>query len=107
MLEIIKGIMSAFQISEQELFQKQTIPTSIGQTLYWDYYCYVKEHPVSRWNTPTWILSGGKDTLCNVQTLQSFVQQYHCSLTLSPESEHYFHTEYDLSVLENWFNHII
>ena len=48
MLEIINGIMSAFQISEQELFQKQTIPTPIGQTLYWDYYCYVKEHPVSR-----------------------------------------------------------
>lgn len=65
MLEIINGIMSAFQISEQELFQKQTIPTPIGQTLYWDYYCYVKEHPVSRWNTPTQILSGGKDTLCS------------------------------------------
>ena len=103
MLEIIQGMMAAFGISEEQLYQEQTISTPIGQTLYWDYYCYVKEHPVSPWNTPTWILSGGKDTLCNPQTFQSFVEQYHCTLTLSPESEHYFHTEHDLSVLENWF----
>ena len=46
MERIIKNMMSAFGISEERLKVENEIPTPIGQTLYWDYYDYVKSHTI-------------------------------------------------------------
>ncbi len=43
MKRIIKNMMKWFNIDEQYLKNEQTVKTPIGQNLYWDYYCYVKE----------------------------------------------------------------
>ena len=43
-----------------------------GQTLYWDYYQYVIENPIMKWDTPTSILYGKKDELCEYNALLSF-----------------------------------
>ena len=66
--------------------------TPTGETLYWDYYCYVKEHPVRRWDTPTSILCGGRDELCEPDVTARFARQYGCRLLTRPEAGHYFHT---------------
>lgn len=54
MEKIIKNMMIWFNVSEEKLEKEKVIPTSIGQNLYWDYYCYVKEHPITNWNVSTY-----------------------------------------------------
>lgn len=53
MQRIIENMMIAFSITEEQLEQQRIISTPIGQYLYWDYYCFVKEHPIIKWSVPT------------------------------------------------------
>ncbi|HEX3011905.1 MAG TPA: alpha/beta hydrolase, partial [Syntrophomonadaceae bacterium] len=50
MERIINNMMKWFNVSEDKLKADQEVETPIGQTLYWDYYCYVKSHPVDTWS---------------------------------------------------------
>ena len=45
-------IMASANVSEQLLKEKQTINTSFGETLSWNYLNYVRNHPI-KWNIPT------------------------------------------------------
>ncbi|AZV57628.1 hypothetical protein [Clostridium sp. AWRP] len=83
------------------------ISTPIGQTLYWDYYCYVKEHPISAWNKPTSILYGSEDNLCEFNVIASFVKRFNCNLQVMEQGEHYFHTEEQLQFLRQWIKKYI
>lgn len=69
-----------FSVTEEELESKQTISTPIGQNLYWDYYCFVREHPVSRWKIPTHILYGSKDEQSERDIILKFTEQFACQL---------------------------
>ena len=102
MKRIIKNMMKWFNIDEQYLKNEQTVKTLIGQNLYWDYYCYVKEHPVDKWNMPTSILYGAKDDLCEEDTILNFVKRFNCNLTVMDKGEHYFHTQEQLNFFEKW-----
>lgn len=102
MQRIIENMMKWFSIDEESLKKEEIISTPIGQKLYWDYYCYVKEHPIKEWNFPTHILYGEKDELCELDTIIDFVEKYHCKLEVVSESEHYFHTENQLKKLKEW-----
>lgn len=102
MNRIIENMMMWFHITEEKLKNEQTISTPVGQTLYWDYYCYVKTHPISDWKVPTDILYGGKDDLCEKDTILRFVKQFSCNLKIIQESEHYFHTSEQLQALNIW-----
>lgn len=46
MKTIIDNMMLWSNTTEKELKEKQEIKTDFGQTLYWDYYQYVKENPI-------------------------------------------------------------
>lgn len=61
MRRLIENMMGWFGVTQERLCRERAIETPTGETLYWDYYCYVKEHPVRRWDTPTSILCGGRD----------------------------------------------
>lgn len=50
------------------------IETPIGQKLYWDYLCYVKEHPINTWNIDTYIMYGAKDELCEFKIINDFTK---------------------------------
>jgi pimeloyl-ACP methyl ester carboxylesterase len=104
MARLIENIMKWFNISEQELREKQEIPTPMGETLYWDDYCYAKENPVEKWNMPTAILYGSEDKLTECEVVQSFAKQFNCDLTVLEDGEHWFHTEHQLTVLDGWLN---
>ena len=89
---IIQNMMGWFHVTEQQLQEQQTVPTPIGQTLYWDYYVYVQTHPVCEWGIPTHILYGSRDELCEEQAdllpiflciLQNFPQFFHAVLYLA------------------------
>jgi pimeloyl-ACP methyl ester carboxylesterase len=102
MQRMIENMMHWFSISEERLCKEQIIETPIGQTLYWDYYTYVKEHPVDRWNVPTYILYGEKDEMCEMDTVLEFAKKFATDLKVIPGAEHYFHTEEQLKALDQW-----
>lgn len=54
---LIKNMFQWFHVTEEMLYTKREIPTPID-TLSWDYFQYVKKNPVTRWNSPTYILYG-------------------------------------------------
>ncbi len=99
---IIDNMMTWFNISEARLEAEQEIPTPAGQTLYWDYYCYVKENPVVCWDRPTAILYGKEDNLCEFNFVSSFAKEFNCDLKVMEHGEHYFHTAEQLSFLRQW-----
>lgn len=102
MERIINNMMSWFSISEAQLQAEKEVATPIGQVLYWDYYCYVKEHPINSWNKPTAILYGSADDLCEFDRVSNFAQQFNCDLTVMEDGEHYFHTEEQLGIFRRW-----
>lgn len=89
-------------MTKEQLHKEKEVSTPIGQTLYWDYYQYVMENSIMKWNTPTSILYGKKDELCEYDVLTSFCKSFHCNLSISDISEHYFHTKEDLTVYREW-----
>lgn len=99
---LIDSMMTWFDVSLERLEREQAIPTPMGQTLYWDSFCYVRDHPVRRWPIPTEILVGGRDTLCDRAVTAGFVDRFSCRLRTAEHAEHWFHTQSDLSALELW-----
>ena len=51
MERIIRTMMQWADVSEDELKDKGEIETSFGEKLSWDYYQYVRNNPVEKWNT--------------------------------------------------------
>ncbi|NEU04826.1 alpha/beta hydrolase [Clostridium senegalense] len=102
MERIIENMMRWFNITPERLQKEMIIETPIGQKLYWDYFCYVKQHPINTWNVNTDIMYGAKDELCEFETINYFIKKYHCELEVVDEAEHYFHTEDQLNVFKYW-----
>lgn len=102
MERIINNMMTLFNISESKLKLEKEVPTPIGQTLYWDYYSYVKEHPIITWNCATWILYGSEDNLCEFDVISAFAKHFNCNLQIMEHGEHYFHTKEHLEFFRKW-----
>ena len=101
MEKLIGNMMLWAGVTEQELAEKQEIPTDFGETLSWDYLTYVREHPIS-WRVPTRILYGEHDNLTSIETISAFAKQTGAKLTVMPNGEHWFHTEEQMHFLDNW-----
>mgnify|MGYP005799155353 FL=1 len=104
---IIENMMLWSNTTEKELNEKQEIKTDFGQTLYWDYYLYVKENRITNWNTKTYILYGNKDNMQNESIIKDFSNEFNCDLTILKNGEHYFHTEEQLKFYNDWLDKII
>lgn len=107
MERLIQSMMGWFQVTPQRLEAEGEIPTPMGQTLYWDYYCYVREHPIDRWDVPTAILCGSRDSLCEPKVTAAFAERFHCDLQVLEGGEHYFHTPEQLDVYREWLSRCI
>ena len=103
---IIDNMMLWSNTTEEELMKKKEIKTDFGQTLYWDYYLYVKEKPITNWNKKTYILYGNKDNMQNEETIKSFSDKFNCELTILEDGEHYFHTEEQLKYYKEWLKNL-
>ena len=75
--------------------------TASGETLFWDYLCYVREHPI-RWTAPTRILYGSRDNLTSYETIAAFAEAHGAALTVMEGGEHWFHTEEQMRFLDQW-----
>ena len=104
---IIDNMMLWSNTTEKNLEEKQEIKTDFGQTLYWDYYKYVKENPIVNWNKETFILYGSKDNMQEQSIIQEFSKRFNCELTILENAEHYFHTKEQLEFYKNWLDKAI
>lgn len=107
MERLIQNMMTWFHISEEKLKAEKEIPTPIGQTMYWDDYCYVKEHPLTTWNVPTAILYGTKDDIVERETVETFSARFNAQFDVLENGEHYFHSEEDLSFFKKWCENVM
>ena len=107
MKRLIQNMMKWSNISKEELKEKEEHETSFGETLSWDYYEYVRNNPVGKWDSPTFILYGENDNLTERCVLDSFTTKYNCIVDVMPNGEHYFHTKKQLDYLENWLEKVI
>ena len=99
---IIDNMMKWSNVAEDELKEKQKIKTDFGATLYWDYYEYVKENPIVKWDKPTAILYGDKDNMQEQSIIQDFAVKFNCELSIVENGEHYFHTKEQLDNYKKW-----
>lgn len=102
MERVIQNMMKGSNVNEQELKEKREIPTPMGETLYWECYCYAREHPVDKWDIPTAILYGSEDDRIEREGVEKFAKKFSCDLTVLEGGEHWFHTERQLFFLDKW-----
>lgn len=102
MEKIIAGMMTYFEVTEDRLSLEKEIELSNGQTLYWDYYQYVKANPVNRWDNKTAILYGENDNLVSEKEISLFAENFKCDLKIMKGAEHYFHTVEQLEFFRKW-----
>lgn len=102
MERVIGNMMRWFDVSEERLKAEREIATPVGQTLYWDYYCYVKSHPIETWNVPTSILYGSDDELCEYDRVSDFAGRFRAGLRVMEHGEHFFHTGEQLECYRQW-----
>ena len=98
---LIRQMMGWFGVTEERLRQEREIPTPID-TLSWDYWQYIREHPIVRWNVPTAILYAGKDNLQSEEVIRGFAGAHGCRLTSAQGSEHPFMGEGDGAIVRQW-----
>ena len=98
---LISDMMGCAGVTENVLHAQGEVATDFGETLSWEYLCYVREHPVS-WKIPTRILYGEKDALTSMETIKAFAKKNNAELTVMPGGEHWFHTKEQMQFLDNW-----
>ena len=106
MEQLILDMMSWAGVSEQALREQGEIPTNFGETLSWNYLCYVCEHPIA-WQVPTEILYAGGDHLVSRQSVERFEEEHRVGLTVLEGGEHWFHTEEQMAFLDNWVKKLL
>lgn len=98
---LIGQMMMWFDVSEERLEEEKEVDTPID-ILSWNYYQYVKAHPIQNWKIPTRILFGGKDNLQSMDVVKNFAKKYSCLLTVAEKSEHPFMEEADGMIVWQW-----
>lgn len=101
MEQVIRGIMAMAGVTEEQLRERGTIENPV-ETLYWDYFRYVQEHPILAWRSPTSILRGEGDTLSAYGSVAAFSERFGCTLEEQAGGEHWFHTEEQLAYYRRW-----
>lgn len=101
MERLIRDMMLWTNVTEEELRDVGEIPTDFGETLSWEFLCFVREHPIN-WDIPTEILYAGKDNLISRQTVEKFAASHNAKVTVMENGEHWFHTDEQLAFLDEW-----
>lgn len=98
---LIRQMFEWFDVTTERLCVEKEIVTPF-EVLRWDYFQYVLQHPIKKWDFPTAILYAGQDNLQSLEVIQKFVKEYKCKLTISENSEHSFMQEHDMSIVLSW-----
>ena len=99
---VISNIMRRAGISRERLKQERMILTHVGQPLFWEYWSFVLNNPITKWETPSWMLYAENDDMMPLKIVKNFAQQFSCTLSVMKNSEHWFHTPQQLDYLRSW-----
>ena len=102
MERIIHYMMNCFGVSEEQLKLEGEIALPIGKTLYWDYFTYVKSHPIIHWPIKTSVFYGENDSISEYEIVRNFCDKFNCHLSQMKNGEHFFHTPDQLAFFRNW-----
>lgn len=102
MQRLIENMMRWFNVTPEQLEAQREIPTPIGEKLSWDYYSYVRDHPIDVWDSPTYILYPALDNLTEPDVVDHFAGRFEARIQRVPGSEHYMHSDAELSIMEDW-----
>lgn len=67
-----------------------------------DYYEWVINNPITRWDAPTYILRPKVDLVVSDEVGRDFINQHHCQVTVMADGEHWFHTPEQIVLLRTW-----
>jgi len=98
---LVEHMMLWSGVTEKQLEEQGEIETPID-ALRWDYYCYIKAHPVNQWHKNTAVLYGDLDDLQDRTCIESFSKRFNAILTVSEGSKHPFMEERDSGIVEKW-----
>ncbi len=98
---LILAMLDRANATEEELKAKGELEGPFGETLSWDYLCYVREHPIS-WRVPTDILWGSRDELTSYESVSAFAKTHGAKLRVMEGGEHWFHTPEQMEFLDEW-----
>ena len=98
---LVRQMMLWFDITEERLEKEKEIDNPVDP-LRWDYFQFVRSHPVENWPIPTAILYGGKDDLQSREVMDAFCAAHGCTLTVSEQSGHAFMDAGDDRIIESW-----
>lgn len=98
---LICNMMMWSGVTEDRLRTEKEIATAFGETLSWDYLCYVRAHPIT-WRVPTEILYGENDHLTDYSAVSAFAGKIGAGLSVMAGGEHWFHTAQQMEYLDAW-----
>ncbi len=98
---LILDLMRIDGVTEERLKAEGTLPCSFGEELSWDVLCSIRERQ-PRWNVPTSILFGGRDSLSDRKAVERFAAAHNARLTVIEDAEHWFHTPEQMRALDAW-----
>ncbi|WP_298053073.1 alpha/beta hydrolase [uncultured Campylobacter sp.] len=99
---VISNIMRRAGVSEERLKQERMILTPVGQPLFWEYWSFVLNNPITKWKTPSRILYAENDDMMPLCIVRNFAQKFDCDLSVMKNGEHWFHTPQQLDYLRRW-----
>jgi len=103
---LVDHMMIWSNVTVKQLEQEKEIETPID-TLRWDYYNYIEEHPIHKWHKGTQILYGKLDTLQEMKCLCDFAKRFDARLTIAENSGHAFMEENDFIIVKDWIEKAI
>ena len=107
MERLILNMMKWAGVTHEKLQAEKEIKTSFGETLSWEYYQYVINHPVHIWDSKTFKLYGRNDRLTEKSVLDIFREKHDCSVRIMEKGEHYFHTREQMQFLTEWVEDVM
>lgn len=102
MEQLILTMMGWAGVTEEQLKQHGKLSTDFGQTLSWEYLCWVRKHPVKEWTCPVHILYGSEDHLTPRRTVEEYARRHGAQLSVLDGGTHWFHTPEQLAALQKW-----
>lgn len=101
MENMIENMMRWANVTEAQLEAAREIPMASGQTLSWDYLCWVRQNAV-RALCRTAILYATGDELIPRCVIDAFTAANDCMLTVYDGGQHWLHTTEELEFMRRW-----
>lgn len=98
----IRGLMLSARVTEEQLRAAGEIKIPGGQTLSYPYLCFAREHPVCAIGLRTAVLYATGDRVIPRASVDRFVGENRCALTIIEGGEHWIHLPCDVEEMRLW-----